>query len=144
MIILDTNVLSEAMRPEPAASVMGWLAAQPRRDLRTTSISVGEILRGLYRLPEGRRRVDLEKRFHAFMWRAFRDDVLNFDAAAADAYARFAVQREQAGKAVTGPDAMIAGIAAAVAADIATRNVADFLGCGMGLINPWEWQGSAP
>ena len=143
MIILDTNVLSEAMRPNPTASVMHWLAAQPRQALRTTSISVAEILRGLYRMPEGRRRADLERRFHAFMWRAFRNDVIDFDAAAAEAYARFAVEREHAGKAVTGPDAMIAGIASVHGADIATRNVADFLGCGTGVINPWEWREGA-
>lgn len=142
MIILDTNVIAEAMRPEPTAAVMDWLKTHPRSMLATTAVSVGEILRGLYRMPEGRRRANLETRFQEFMWRAFRGNVLAFDNAAAGAYARVSVGREKVGRRTGDADAMIAGIAVALRAAVATRNVAGFENFGVSVINPWDWRGA--
>jgi predicted nucleic acid-binding protein len=138
VILLDTNVVSELMRPQPNATVFAWVARQPRRDVYTTSISKAEIRYGIALLPEGRRKTA----FAADAERMFRDDfadtLLPFDAAAAVHYAEIRSMRRRAGRPMTPLDAQIAAIALAVGAAVATRNVADFAGCGIAVIDPWS------
>lgn len=138
MIILDTNVISEAMRVAPEPAVTRWLEAQPLRQLATTTINLAEIKRGLARLPFGRRRLDLEINFEGFTMQAFADRVLNFDVAAANAYGDLVVARERAGRPLEGFDGLIAAIARSRGLPIATRNVGDFDGCGVAVTNPWD------
>jgi predicted nucleic acid-binding protein len=137
VIILDTNVVSELMKPAPNAAVTNWLHQQSRRDLSTTSISKAEILYGVARLPDGRRKVDLA----AEAERMFRDDfpapLFAFDDSAARYYAEILGARRRAGRPMTTLDAQIAAIAAANGASIATRNVVDFEGCGLAIVDPW-------
>ena len=138
MIILDTNVVSEAMKPAPHAGVMAWLREQPLEELATTAITLAEINYGLRRLPHGRRRGDLEARLRAFMAHGFGNRVLAFDAIAADAYAEIVVARQSAGRPIEAFDAMIAAIARSHGAAVASRNVADFESCGLPVLDPWR------
>lgn len=137
MIILDTNVVSELMKPSPHAAVTNWLGRQPRHDLSTTSITKAEILYGIARLPDGRRKTGLA----ADAERMFRDDfplpLFAFDDAAAGRYAGILDARRRAGRPMTTLDAQIAAIALAANAAVATRNVSDFEGCGLNLVDPW-------
>ena len=137
MIVLDTNVVSELMRKRPDPSVEKWIAATARSELAITSITVAELLYGIRLLPDGRRRRGLEEGWLALAARGFGGIVLPFDAEAADIYSRIVVDRRKLGRPINAFDAMIAGIAVSRSADIATRDTADFEGCGAGLIDPW-------
>lgn len=138
MIILDTNMISEVMRPTPEPRVMAWLRKPPLRTLAVSAVTLAEIRYGLGRLPEGKRRFDLEERFRAFIARGFQDRILAFDAAAAEAYSAIVINREKAGRPIEAFDAMIAAIARVNSASIATRDVGGFEGCGVEIINPWH------
>jgi len=138
MIILDTNVLSEVMRPAPAAAVLGWLAEQPAASLYTTSITQAEILHGLMLLPPSRRRRSLEAAATSMFREDFGGRILGFGTEAAPPYARIASERRRAGRPISHFDAQIAAIARSAGAAIATRNRADFEGCGVALVDPWK------
>jgi predicted nucleic acid-binding protein len=138
MIILDTNVLSEVMKPAPAAEVLAWMAAQPAASLCTTSITQAEILHGLMLLPAGRRRRALEAAATSMFAEDFEDRVLGFGTDAALPYARIASERRRAGRPISHFDAQIAAIARSTGAAIATRNLRDFDGCGVRLVDPWK------
>lgn len=138
MIILDTNVLSELMRPAPAARVIEWMAGQTPTSLYTTSITQAEILHGLMLLPVGRRRVGLEAAATAMFNEDFAGRILGFGTDAASTYAQVAAQRRGAGRPISHYDAQIAAIARSTGATIATRNRADFAGCGVTLVDPWK------
>ena len=138
MIILDTNIISEIMRPHPDDGVVAWLANQDPLELATTCITVAEIQRGLMRLPQGKRRRGLEERFAAFVDEAFAGRLLAFDKAAADACGVVSAAREAQGLHAETVDMMIAAMATTAQATLATRNVSDFDGCGITLINPWS------
>ncbi|HUL79366.1 MAG TPA: type II toxin-antitoxin system VapC family toxin [Vicinamibacteria bacterium] len=138
MIILDTNVLSEAMKPVPAAEVLAWLAAQTAASLYTTSITQAEILHGLMLLPSGRRRRALEAAATSMFSEDFGGRILGFGTEAATPYAQIASRRRRAGRPMSHFDAQIAAIARANGAAIATRNVADFVDCGVALVDPWR------
>ena len=137
MIVLDTTVLSEMMRPEPAHVVEAWLARQPAASLYTTVIAQAEILYALARLSFGRRRTALEREFRDMLEEDFAGRVLAFDGAAAESYAVFMAERRRAGRPAGYQDAQIAAIARSRGAALATRNVSDFDGDGLDLINPW-------
>lgn len=137
MIILDTNVVSELMRSPGAGPVAAWIDAQPIEALAITSITVAEILRGIHRLPEGRRQRSLADAFRAFLTLGFGGSVLPFDAEAAEAYAAIETKRARLGRPIAAFDAMIAGIAVAHGADIATRDLGGFAECGVTIIDPW-------
>jgi hypothetical protein len=138
VILLDTNVLSELMKPAPAERVVRWVAAQPAASLYTTSITQAEILHGILLLPAGRRRSALEAAAEAMFKEDFAGRILAFDSDAARAYARIAVDRRRAGRPISHFDAQIAAIARSAGAEIGTRNVADYEGCGVKLIDPWD------
>jgi toxin FitB len=136
VIILDTNVVSELMRPEPAPQVASWVRVRDRRELRTTAITLAEIRYGIARLPDGRRKqVLLAAADDVFS--TFADQVLPIDAAAAESYAVVASMRERAGKPIASLDALIAAVCRSQSAALATRNVADFAGTGIEIIDPW-------
>ena len=140
MIVLDTNILSEIMKPVPDAGVKAWLAARDPLDLATTSITIAEIQRGIVRLPRGKRRKGLEERFSAFVEEAFAGRLLSFDKAAAYAFGEVSAARERQGRHADAVDMMIAAIVKTAEATLATRNTSDFEECGIALINPWGQQ----
>jgi toxin FitB len=138
MILLDTNVLSELMRLEPDARVLHWVAEQPAARVFTTSIAKSEILYGILLLPPGKRRRALEEAARAMFEEDFAGRVLAFAGETALPYATIACDRRRAGRPISHFDAQIAAIAAANSAAVATRNVSDFEGCGIEVVNPWE------
>ena len=138
MIVLDTNVISELMRPEPHPAVLAWVAAQPRATLYTTSINRAEVLYGVAALPPGRRRAAFEAVVAAIFAEELAGRVLPFDGAAAEHYARIVTARRAAGAPIEGFDGLIAATAAAAGFDVATRDVGGFKGCGIAVINPWQ------
>lgn len=137
MIVLDTNVLSELMRPEPAGAVLRWIETKADEELFISAITMAEILHGIARLPEGKRKHSLNTQALAMFEEDFADRILPFDADAALHYAHLVAAREQAGKPVALADAQIAAICRVQHADLATRNVKDFVGTGVKIINPW-------
>lgn len=141
MIVLDTNVLSEVLRPQPEPKVLVWLAAQPETALFTTTITRGELLYGVHLLPKGRRREALQRAVMAIFDEDFNQRMLPFDSHAADAYAEIASVRRTKGRPISQFDAMIAACARSRGASVATRNTRDFGGCGIQLINPWTITG---
>lgn len=137
MIVFDTNVLSELMRPAPDPRVTRWVERQPAAACYITSITQAEILHGIARLPKGRRRLALETAARAMFAEDFAARVLPFGSDAAVAYAAVAVARERAGHPISQFDAQIAAIVRTHGAQLATRNVTDFEGCGISVVNPW-------
>lgn len=138
MIVLDTNVVSEMMRPSPHAGVDRWLAALPRASAFITTITEAELRYGIALLPGGRRRDALERALEAMIETEFSDRVLPFDSNAAIAFAAIAAGRRQKGKPISTADAQIAAIAGSRGSVLATRNEADFESCGVEVINPWK------
>ena len=137
-IILDTNVLSELMKPAASTNVVTWTAAQPPSSLFTTTITQAEILYGLKLLPDGPRREALADAVTGMFDEDFSGRVLAFDGPAAHAYAAIAADRKQAGRPMAQFDAQIAAITRSRGAAIATRNTSDFEGCSIPVVNPWE------
>ncbi|MBQ1017275.1 type II toxin-antitoxin system VapC family toxin [Micromonospora sp. D93] len=137
MIVLDTNVVSELMRSEPASVVVGWLQRRSGDALYTTTVTVAEIRYGIARLPDGRRRESLRQAADE-IFAAFPRQVLPFDLAAANAYADIVAGRESLGSPIDGFDAQIAAICRSQAATLATRNGKDFTDTGIAIIDPWH------
>jgi toxin FitB len=138
VILLDTNVLSELMKAAPANSVVRWFSTQPATSLYTTSITQAEVLHGILLLPPGRRRSAFEAAADAMFEEEFAGRILPFGSDAAHPYARIAAERRRAGRPISHFDAQIAAIAHCAGAAVASRNVADFDGCGIEVINPWD------
>lgn len=137
MIVIDTNVASELMRPSPAAAVRDWVRSHHARELRTTAITVAEIRYGIERLSDGRRK-DVLRAAAAKIFELFAEQVLPFDAAAAGQYALVVAQRDALGSPIDGFDAQIAAICRARGAALATRNLTGFRDTGVETINPWQ------
>jgi predicted nucleic acid-binding protein len=137
MIIIDTIVLSEVMKNAPNATVLTFLNATPRVALFTSAITQAEILYGITTLPIGKRRDALLAAAGTAFAEHFSGRVLPFDGAAAEAFARIAAVRRENGRPISQADGQIAAISASRGATLATRNVADFDGCGVSLVNPW-------
>jgi len=139
MIVLHTNVLSELMRARPDDAVVAWADARAPDQLLTTANTVADILHGIARLPDGRRKSAL----HEAAIETFADDfagrILVFDELAAEQYAELVSARERSGQPISMADAQIAAICRCQDAPLlATRNLKDFRGLGINLINPWE------
>lgn len=138
MIILDTNVISEVFKPQPDPGVVAWLQGQAEDNVFTTAITRGELLFGANILPPGRQRETLLAGLLRIFVVRFPGRVLPYDSDAADAHAVIAALRRGQGRPISQSDAMIAGIARACGATLATRNVRDFEGCGITLVDPWH------
>jgi predicted nucleic acid-binding protein len=136
MIVLDTNVVSEAMKAEPNAAVRAWLDAQAAETLYLSSVTLAELLFGIGTLPSGRRKEALTQTLDGLL-ALFGDRVLPFDTDAARNYAELAVTARASGKGLPTPDGYIAAIANARGFSVATRDVAPFQTVGLNVINPW-------
>jgi predicted nucleic acid-binding protein len=138
VIVLDTNVVSELMRGAPASAVVEWVDGQPATDLYLSAVTVAELLFGIARLPDGRRKSALAEQVEAMIREDFAHRVVAFDETAAAHYADIAARRERAGRPISAADAQIAAICRSHGAVLATRNAADFTGTGVVVIDPWE------
>jgi predicted nucleic acid-binding protein len=137
VILLDTNVISELARPSPEPAVENFLRLQPPESVFTSAVCEAEIRYGLARLAPGRRREELTGRMLQFLADAFAGQVLPFDSTCAALYGEIRANREAAGRSITIADGMIAATARVHGAAVATRNITDFAGCGVELVNPW-------
>lgn len=137
MIILDTNVVSESMKPDPNPAVRAWLNAQAAETLYISSVTLAELLFGIGALPASRRKNMLANALEGLMG-LFRDRVLPFDTDAARHYAGLAVTARAAGRGFPTPDGYIATIAASRGFMVASRDTAPFEAARVTVINPWE------
>ncbi|SEL73524.1 type II toxin-antitoxin system VapC family toxin [Halomonas daqiaonensis] len=138
MIVLDTNVLSELMRPVPDVRVIDWLDRQDAMSVTISAITVAEILYGVERLPEGRRKRGFAAMAAAMFEEDFSGRILSFDSEAAVHYAEQVAASESTGRQVHMADAQIAAICIQHGAVLATRNIKDFEALSVEAINPWE------
>ncbi|KOR31864.1 plasmid stabilization protein [Achromatium sp. WMS3] len=138
MILLDTNVVSEVMRPKPANTVLTWLDHHSDGKLLISSITIAEICYGLRILTLGQRRHILETKFEQFITKGFAGRIINFDETAARIYAEIMSLRKEKGHIMSFPDGQIAAIAKVNQLILATRNINDFEDCGIELINPFD------
>jgi len=138
MIILDTNVVSEMLRPVPAPRVEAWLAGRSGATVYFTAVGEAELRHGVAILPAGRRRTALAKAIDEMLDEDFRERVLPFDRAASRAYATIAAERRAAGRPISQFDCQVAAIARVHGAVVATRNARDYAGCGIAVIDPWQ------
>jgi toxin FitB len=138
VIVLDTNVISEPLKPAAAPMVLSWLDQQDIETLFLTTISLAELRYGVAALPDGRRKDGLSAALEQRVIALFGPRILAFDRAAADAYAVIRARARTAGKAIAVADGYIAAIAATPGFAVATRDTAPFEAAGVRVINPWE------
>jgi len=139
VIILDTNVLSEPLRPAPAASVVEWLDAQAPETLYLTTITLAEMRFGIAALPGGKRKTALAERLEDAVVPFFTDRILSFDEPSSREYADLRAQARAQGLSLGDFDSLIAGIARAHHFEVATRDTAPFEAAGVrAVINPFE------
>ena len=138
MYLLDTNVLSEVMRPLPSAAVLAWLDEQVPDQVWICAISRAEIALDIALLPEGQRKQGLQQSVRAMFAEEFTGRSLAFDDRAADCFAEVLVHRRRQGRPISVEDAEIAAIAVAYGLTVATRNTADFTGIShLEAVDPW-------
>jgi hypothetical protein len=138
VILLDTNVVSEAMKPEPHAAVRDWLDAQAAETLFVSSVTITELMFGIGALPHGKRKDKLSAALDGVL-ELFADRILSFDTEAARRYADLAIQARAAGKGFPTPDGSIAAIAAARGFAVASRDTSAFIAAGLRVIDPWTY-----
>jgi len=138
MILLDTNVISEAMRPVPEPSVMAWLNSQNAAELWTSTIVVAEVYSGLDLMPAGKRQRQLFASAELMFDKFFGARILALDLPAARAYRAVLKSRRAKGLPIDEMDALLAATALANSSALATRNVAHFQSCGISILNPWK------
>ena len=137
MLVVDTNVASELMRPSPTPSVVAWIAERDASAMYLTAVSEAELRFGVAILPAGKRRTDLEAAMRRWLEIGFADRILPFDSASARAYAEIAADRRGAGRPIGEADCQIAAISRSRGATLVTRNVRDFEGTGVDVLDPW-------
>jgi len=138
MFVIDTNVASELMCPQPTAAVAAWIADRDAQDMYLTAVSEAELLHGVAIMPTGKRRSALKAAMTRWLDRGFRERILPFDSAAARVYAEIAAERRRTGRPIGEADCQIAAISRSRGADLVTRNVRDFEGTGLNVIDPWS------
>lgn len=136
MIVLATNVVSEAMRPTPSPAVLDWMDRQAAETLYLSSVTIAELLYGVGALPAGRRKQALRSAVDGLI-ELFHDRVLPFNLEAARCYADLAVTARMGGKGFPTPDGYIAAIAVANGFTVATRDAGPFQAAGIDIIDPW-------
>jgi len=137
VILLDTNVVSEPLRPAPDVRVIEWIDAQPLETLFLSAITVAELRAGLALLPAGKRRTGLQQNLEKRVLPLFAGRVLPFDLACTQAYAALLTKARTAGLAIATADGYIAAIAAANGFTVATRDTGPFQAAGVAVIDPW-------
>ena len=137
MIVFDTNVVSELMRSEPSAVVVGWVRSRRASELYTTPITLAEVGYGIERLPDGSRK-QLLRAVAEEVFAGFEEQVLPFDVEAARRYVAIVSERDRAGTPIDGFDAQIAAICRSHDAALATRNLKGFRGTGIEVLDPWR------
>lgn len=138
MIVLDTMVVSELARQAPDPGVVAWVDGFPTAEVATTSVTAAELLYGVARLPDGRRKTQLSDAIRCLLDEDFHGRIESFDRAAAGRYASVVTDREQLGRPISAADAQIAAICHRRGATLATRNTDDFADTGIELVNPWN------
>ncbi|MHB8456000.1 MAG: PIN domain-containing protein [Acidiferrobacterales bacterium] len=138
MIILDTNVVSEPMKPNGNPAVHAWLDQQAAETLYLTTTSLSELLVGIEMLPDGKRKEGLDVALSELVMRLFGSRILSFDQQAAMAYAPLIGRARAGGCLISVADGQIAAIAAVHGFSVATRDIAPFVAAGVPVINPWE------
>jgi len=138
VIILDTNVISELMKPEPSPKVFRWVSRQSPLDLFTTTTSKAEVLYGIALLPKGKRRNLLQAAAESMFAEDFANRILPFDEDAARVFPEIVVARRSTGRPIAVLDAQIAAIARSRASAVATRDTRGFGDCGVTVLNPWS------
>ncbi len=141
MIVLDTNVLSEIIKPVPDPGVLEWVDSVPAYETAVTAVTVAEILYGIGRIPEGERRRKLMTALETIFDKDFGGRILAFDADAAVEYAALVLKRETVGRPISMSDAQIAAVCRVHEHTLATRNERDFEGTGVRIVNPWTESG---
>lgn len=136
MIVLDTNVVSEAMKPAPHPAVRAWLNEQAAETLYLSSVTLAELLFGIAALPAGKRKNMLSQTLDGLM-RLFRHRILPFDTDAACHYAKLALKAKTAGRGFPTPDGYIAAIATSRNFIVASRDVSPYAAAGVSVVNPW-------
>ena len=137
MILLDTNVISELMRPDPDRAVLAWFDTHADGEAWTSAVVVAELLSGIDLMPSGRRQRTLREHVEAMIAEDFLGRILDFDLEAARHYGRILAVRQRMGRPIDEMDAEIAAIARVHGATLATRNTDDFYECGVTVVNPW-------
>ena len=138
MILLDTNVVSELLRPKPDDNVLAWFEVNAALPMYASSITEAELWLGVYSLPEGKRRSTYEDDISEILKNDFAGQVLQFDSKAALAYGKLSGKRKAMGRPISREDCQIAALALIHRFSLATRNINDFEHCNITLINPWE------
>ena len=137
MFLLDTNIVSELLRPRPNPTVETWVGDRRATDLYFSAIGEAELRYGVAILPAGRRQTALASAIEAILREDFADRILPFDSEAAREYADMAAARRAAGRSVAPTDCQIAAIARSRGMAVATRNVRDFNGISVEVVDPW-------
>ena len=137
MILLDTNVISELMREHPEPAVSAWLDEQPEQELWTASVILAELLSGIDMMPAGRGQKALRDAVEGMIAEDFRGRIVDFDLPAARQYGKILATRRNMGRPIREFDAQIAAIASVHRAKLATRDVNNFVACGLNVLNPW-------
>jgi predicted nucleic acid-binding protein len=143
VIVLDTNVLSELMKPQPATAVMAWADQLSAGAVAITAMNEAEILHGIARLPDSQRKQQLQQSWSTLVADVLQHPVLPFNSAAAHWYAALVSHRERMARPISSADAVIAATALAHDGQLATRNTTDFEAIGLPLINPWARAGAS-
>ena len=138
MFILDTNVVSELMRPAPDPAIVSWVAERATSSLFLTAVTEAELRFGLAVMPPGKHRDDLATGLERMLETGFANRVLPFDSGAARAYAGIAAARRRRGRPIAQADCQIAAIARARGMAVATRNIRDFEDTGIEIFDPWD------
>lgn len=137
MILLDTNVVSEPMRPAPEVRVVAWIDAQPLETMFLSAITVAELRAGVALFPRGRRRTSLDEALEKRLLPLLAGRVVSFDLTCTRAYADLRTRLRKAGRSIATVDGYIAAIAATHGLAVATRDTGPFEACGVGVVNPW-------
>jgi hypothetical protein len=138
VIVLDTHVVTELMRKAPEPRAVTWVDRFAASEVLVTAVTAAELMYGVARLPEGRRKRELHIKVEGLLTEDFEDQILPFDAPAATHYAEIVASRERAGRPISMADAQIAAICRNWSAGLATRNVDDFVDTGVDAVNPWD------
>lgn len=138
VVVIDTNVFREGLHPKGNPVVKRWLRALPFEESTTTVVNIAEVRAGAAKEPYGRKRVELETFIETSIVERYGERILPFDLAATSVYAADYGELARTGRPIGSMDLMIAAICKVHGAALATRNIKDFRGLGIHLINPWD------